>query len=74
MELAKFMASSTGRIVRIVAGLILMALGIWVVDSTLWQWVLIIVGLVPIAAGLFDFCLLAALFGAPLSGEELRRS
>lgn len=74
MELAKFMASSTGRIVRIVAGLILMALGIWVVESTLWQWVLIIVGLVPIAAGLFDFCLLAALFGAPLSGEELRRS
>jgi len=74
MELAKFMASSTGRIVRIVAGLILMALGIWVVESTLWQWVLIIVGLVPIAAGLFDFCLLAALFGAPLSGEEIRRS
>lgn len=74
MELAKFMASSTGRIVRIVAGLILMALGIWVVDSTLWQWVLIIVGLVPLAAGLFDFCLLAALFGAPLSGEEIRRS
>lgn len=74
MGLARFMASSTGRIVRIVAGLILIALGIWVVESTLWQWVLIIVGLIPLAAGLFDFCLLAPLFGAPLSGEEIRRA
>lgn len=74
MELAKFMASPTGRLVRIVAGLILIALGIWVVESTLWQWVLIIVGLIPIAAGLFDFCLLSPLFGGPLAGKEIRQT
>lgn len=74
MEIAKFLASSTGRIVRIIAGLVLIALGIWVAESTLWQWVLIVVGLVPIAAGLFDFCLLAPLFGGPFSGKEIRQA
>lgn len=74
MALAQFLASPTGRIVRIIAGLILVALGFWVAESTLWQWVLIIVGLIPIAAGLFDFCLLAPLFGGPFSGEEIRHT
>lgn len=74
MALAKFMASPAGRIVRIVAGLILIALGIWVAESTLWTWVWIIVGLIPIAAGLFDFCLLAPLFGGPLAGDRIRES
>jgi len=31
-----------------------------------------IIGLVPLAAGIFDFCVFAPLFGAPLSGARIR--
>jgi hypothetical protein len=71
-QLFEFLASSAGRIVRAVLGLILIALGIWTV-SGVWGWVLIVIGLVPLAAGLFDFCLFAPLFGLPFVGENLRR-
>jgi hypothetical protein len=57
--------------VRSLAGLILIALGIWGVTG-IWQWILIIIGLVPLAAGLFDFCLFAPLFSLPFIGERLR--
>jgi len=67
----KFMASTAGRIVRIVAGLILIALGLLVVHGV-GGIVLAIVGLVPLVAGLFDFCVFAPLFGAPLSGPKIR--
>ncbi len=69
--LIKFLASGSGRIVRIVAGLALMALGIFAVHGT-GGIVLIVVGLVPLVAGLFDFCVFAPLFGAPLSGPQIR--
>lgn len=67
-----FLASSAGRAVRAIAGLVLIAIGIWVAESTLWTWVWIIVGLVPLAAGLFDFCVFAPLFGLPFGGDQLR--
>jgi hypothetical protein len=31
-----------------------------------------IVGLVPLAAGVFDFCVFAPLFGNPMSGPKIR--
>jgi len=34
--------------------------------------VVAIIGLVPLLAGLFDFCVFAPLFGAPLSGPQIR--
>jgi|GEM_PF-2626399 len=34
--------------------------------------VVVAVGLVPIAAELFDFCLFAKLFGLPLKGKDIR--
>jgi hypothetical protein len=67
----KFLASSAGRITRIVAGLVLIALGLLVVHGV-GGTVLAIVGLVPLVAGLFDFCVFAPLFGAPLSGKKIR--
>ncbi len=70
-QVFEFLASSGGRIVRAVAGLILIALGIWLVSGA-WGWVLIVVGLVPLAAGVFDFCVFAPLFGLPFVGERLR--
>ncbi len=31
-----------------------------------------VVGLVPLVVGLFDFCVFAPLFGAPMSGPKIR--
>jgi hypothetical protein len=68
----KFMASPAGRIVRIVAGIALVAWGFF---GNLNTWVgilVIVVGLVPLLAGLFDFCVFAPLFGNPMSGPKIR--
>jgi Inner membrane protein YgaP-like, transmembrane domain len=66
-----FLASSTGRTVRVVAGVILVAWG-WFGLSGATGMVVALVGLVPIFAGIFDFCVFAPLFGAPLSGPKIR--
>jgi hypothetical protein len=72
MDFAKFMSSGMGRIIRIVAGLILIALGIFFAKGTLGL-ILIIVGAIPLIAGVFDICIIGALFlGTPLRGDELR--
>ncbi len=66
-----FMASASGRIARIVAGIALMAWGMIGLGGTTGL-VVAVVGAVPLLAGLFDFCLFAPLFGAPLSGPKIR--
>jgi hypothetical protein len=65
-----FMASPAGRITRVVAGIVLVALGIFM--HSLGGTIVAIVGLVPLLAGLFDFCVFAPLFGAPMSGPKIR--
>jgi len=67
----KFMASTTGRIVRIVAGLALIAWGLLGLGGTTGT-IVAVVGLAPLAAGVFDFCVFAPLFGNPLSGRKIR--
>ena len=67
----KFMASPAGRITRIVAGIVLIALGLLVMHGT-GGIIVAIVGLVPLVAGLFDFCVFAPLFGNPISGPKIR--
>jgi hypothetical protein len=69
--LISFLASSTGRIVRVVAGVVLIVWGIWGLGGTAGI-IIAIVGAVPFLAGLFDFCVFAPLFGAPLSGPKIR--
>jgi len=66
-----FMASNTGRIVRIVAGIALVVWGWFGLAGTTGT-IVAIVGLVPLLAGIFDFCVFAPLFGAPLSGPKIR--
>jgi hypothetical protein len=67
----KFLASGTGRVVRIVAGIILIAAGLLGLQGTVGI-VVAVIGAVPLLAGLFDFCLFAPLFSYPLSGPKIR--
>jgi hypothetical protein len=66
-----FMASPTGRITRIAAGILLVAWGLLGLTGASGL-VVAVIGMVPLAAGLFDFCVFAPLFGAPLSGPKIR--
>lgn len=66
-----FLASTAGRITRIVAGAALIAWGLLGLGGSLGV-VLAVVGLVPLLAGTFDFCVFAPLFGHPFRGPELR--
>jgi Protein of unknown function (DUF2892) len=66
-----FMASGIGRMVRIAAGIALITwalLGLNGVTAV----VVGVIGAVPLLAGLVDVCLLAPLFGRPLSGPRIR--
>lgn len=60
MRFVHMMEQTNGRLARIVLGAILVGIGATVGGG--W-WVLAIIGLVPIAAGIFDFCLIAPFFG-----------
>jgi hypothetical protein len=71
MQLIKFLASGTGRWVRILAGIVLIAVGLLVVQNT-GGIVLAVIGVVPLLAGVLDFCLFAPLFGLSLSGKAIR--
>ncbi len=66
-----FIASGTGRVIRAIAGLALMGGGLVILGGA-WGVVLAIVGFVPLAAGVFDFCVFAPLFGYPFDGQSLR--
>lgn len=71
--LISFLASRNGRILRGIVGIVLIVIGLGVIGDTA-GWVVAIIGLVPLAAGLFDFCLLGPLMGKPLKGVDLRAS
>jgi predicted RND superfamily exporter protein len=64
-----FMQSTTGRILRIVVGIALIALGLLVIQGV-WGIVLAVIGLVPLIAGLGGVCLVAPLFGFTLKGQQ----
>jgi hypothetical protein len=67
----RFLASTSGRFVRIVAGIALIAWGMLSLGGTSGI-VVALIGAVPLVAGIFDFCVFAPLFGAPLSGPKIR--
>lgn len=66
-----FMASTTGRIVRIVAGIALIAWGVLGLGGVTGI-IVAVLGALPLLAGLLDFCVFAPLFGNPLSGAKIR--
>jgi hypothetical protein len=67
----KFMQTPAGRVGRIVAGLALIGAGVLGVSGA-QGYLLAILGLVPLGAGLFDICLLAPFFRIPFSGAKIR--
>jgi len=67
----KFMSSTTGRLVRIFAGLALIAWGLTGVGGATGV-IVAVIGAAPLLAGLFDVCLFAPLFGNPISGRKVR--
>lgn len=71
MAILRFLGSQPGRIVRIVAGLALIATGGLLRGAWL---VLAVVGLLPLAAGVFDFCVLGPLFRLPFVGPRFRQA
>ncbi len=70
MAFARFMAGPAGRLVRVVAGLALVAWG-WTMASPA-GWAIVAAGIVVFAAGAINLCLFAPLFGAPIKGSDLR--
>jgi len=74
MKFVEFMSSASGRLLRVVAGLVIIAVGVYLfLTGVVTAGVIVaIVGLVPFLAGVLDVCILAPLFGAPLSGTAVR--
>ena len=70
MEFARFMSSTLGRFLRIVAGIVLIVLGLAVVHGA-GGIILAVVVVVPLAAGLFNFCVFAPLFGGPFFPKDI---
>ena len=68
----EFLASTNGRILRILIGVILILVGLLAIQGTV-GYIVAIIGVVPLLAGLFDVCIFAPLFGKPLRGTELRK-
>ena len=68
--LIEFMASTAGRILRAVIGLILLVIAI--PTGGAGEWVLLVLGVFFLAVGLFDVCVLAPLFGRPFTGKRIR--
>lgn len=66
MRLVKLMSSSAGRLARVLAGLVLIVVGLALGGGWL---TLSAIGLIPLFAGVFNVCLLAPLMGQPLKGQ-----
>lgn len=72
LTFARFMANPLGRGIRIVAGLALIAVGLFALKGTTGI-IVAIVGLVPLLAGILNICLIAAIIGAPFRGRDAAR-
>jgi hypothetical protein len=73
MGFAKFMAGPIGRGVRIIAGVILVLVGLLSVGDV-GGIVLAAVGVVVFLAGALNVCLISPILGAPFSGKKALES
>lgn len=72
MALIEFLASFSGRMLRVAAGTAIVAVGLLALDGTAGI-IVTVIGMIPLLAGMFDVCLVAPLFGASFSGRQIRR-
>ncbi len=70
MKFSQFMASSVGRILRVLAGATLIILGLTMRSAG--GYVLAVIGLLPFLAGIFDVCIFAPLLRMPFMGKAIR--
>ncbi len=70
---ARFVNSPAGRLARLVVGAGLIGWG-YTQRGTGTGVVLMAVGLLPVAAGAFNLCLISALLGGPISGARIAKS
>jgi hypothetical protein len=68
---AGFMNSMLGRWVRFVGGAAMIVGGLWGVGGVVGM-AIAAVGLIPLAAGGFDICMLAPVLRTPFAGEKVR--
>lgn len=71
MAFVEFMRSTAGRTARAVAGLVIIGAGI-AIGGTVGV-IVAILGVVPLAAGVFNFCLAGPIFGVDLMGHKLAK-
>jgi len=70
MAFAEFMASPLGRGLRIAFGAFLIYLGLNVIQGV-GGTVIAVLGIVPIATGILNLCILGPLLGAPMRPKPL---
>ncbi|MCC6896872.1 MAG: DUF2892 domain-containing protein [Anaerolineae bacterium] len=71
MTFVTFMTSNQGRMMRVIAGIILMSIGLFVIKDTPGT-ILALIALVPIAGGVLDFCVAGVMMGYPFRGAKAR--
>ncbi len=71
MALLRFLGSTPGRGVRAAAGVAMIAVGLVLGGG--WT-ALALAGVLPLAAGVFDFCLIAPLAKLPFGGKAFRHA
>jgi len=71
MGFARFMSSLFGRLLRIVAGIALVIVGLAAVQGV-GGIILAVVGVVVFAAGAANFCIFAPLFGGPFWAKDIK--
>ncbi len=70
MKFSQFMASNMGRIVRVIAGAVLIGIGISMKSAG--GYAIAVIGALPLLAGIFDVCIFAPLFRMPFTGKKIR--
>lgn len=66
----KLMASPFGRIIRVLAGLAIIAWGLIGIGGSN-GYIVAAIGILPILTGMLNICIVAPLLGSPLSGSKV---
>jgi len=68
---SRFINAPAGRLARVLGGLAVIAWGAMHLGTS-WGLAVLLFGLLPLATGAIDWCVLSALLGGPLTGRRLR--